>query len=147
MRLNLEGNSWQASLWSVSVPDVGHSSAVIHSNSDIKILDYHYTLTKRHAVSSDWFISFEPKFKTVTLKDVMGSSYPVYSGHQLWQNILTHTEQTMMEDVKSTFDTWKTAKGNTASVFLKSTWKPTFEWNENTLVLQKGPREDVFARD
>ena len=90
MRLNLEGNSWQASLWSMSVPNVGHSSAVIHSNSDIKILDYHYTLTKRHAVSSDWFISSEPKFKTVTLKDVMGSSYPVYSDHQLWQNILTH---------------------------------------------------------
>ena len=53
----------------------------------------------------------------------------------------------MMEDVKSTLDTLKTAKGNTASVSLKSTWKPTFEWNENTLVLQKGPREDVFARD
>ena len=34
VRLNLEGNTWQASLWSLSVPDVGHSSAVIHSNSD-----------------------------------------------------------------------------------------------------------------
>ena len=31
VRLNLEGNNWQASLWSVSVPDVGHSSEVIHS--------------------------------------------------------------------------------------------------------------------
>ena len=53
----------------------------------------------------------------------------------------------MMEDVKSTLNTLKTAKGNTASVSLKSTWKPTFEWNENTFVLQKVPREDVFARD
>ena len=83
VRLNLEGNTWQASLWSVSVPDVGHSSAVIHSNSDTKILNYRYTLTKRHAVASDWFINFELKDKTVTLKDVTGSSYPVYSGHQL----------------------------------------------------------------
>ena len=66
VRLNLEGNNWQASLWSVSVPDVGHSSAVIHSNSDTKILNYRYTLTKRHAVSSDWFINFESKDKTVT---------------------------------------------------------------------------------
>ena len=145
-RLHLD-NTWQASLWSVSVPDVGHSSAVIHSNSDTKILSYRYTLTKRHAVSSDWFINFESKDKTVTLKDVMGSSYPVYSGNQLWQNIISHMEQTMMEDVKSTFGTWKATNGNTASVSLKSTWKPTFEWNENTLVLKKVPREDVFARD
>ena len=147
VRLNLEGNTWQASLWSVSVPDVGHSSAAIHSNSNTKILSYGYTLTKRHAVSSDWHIFFEPKDKTVTLKDVMGSSYPVYSGYQLWQNIMTHMEQTIMEDVKSTFDTWKTTYGRTAAVSLKSTWKPTFEWVENTLVLKHVPREDVLAHD
>ena len=147
VRLNLEGNTWQASLWSVSVPDVGHSSAVIHSNSDTKLLKYRYTLTKRYALSSDWNISFESKDKAVTLKDVMGGSYPVYSGHQLWQNVVTHMEQTIMEHVKTTFDTWKTSKGNTATVSLKSTWKPTFKWNENTLVLKKVPREDAFARD
>ena len=84
VRLNLEGNTWQASLWSVSVPDVGHSSAAIHSNSNTKILNYRYTLTKRYARVGVWSIFFEPKDKTVTLKDVMGSSYPVYSGHQLW---------------------------------------------------------------
>ena len=142
VRLNLEGNTWQASLWSVSVPDVGHSSAVIHSNSDTKLLKYRYTLTKRYALSSDWNISLESKDK-----DVMGGSYPVYSGHQLWQNIVTHMEQTIMEQVKTTFVTWKTSKGNTATVSLKSTWKPTFEWNANTLVLKKVPREDAFARD
>ena len=95
VRLNLEGNTWQASLWSVSVPDVGHSSAVIHSNSDTKLLKYRYTLTKRYALSSDWNISFESKDKAVTLRDVMGGSYPVYSGHQLWQNVVTHMEQTI----------------------------------------------------
>ena len=147
VRLNLEGNTWQASLWSVSVPDVGHSSAAIHSNSNTKILSYGYTLTKRHAVSSDWHIFFEPKDKTVTLKDVMGSSYPVYSGHQLWQNIMTHMEQTMMEDVKATFDSWKMEKGNTAAVSLKATWKPTFEWVENTLVLKHVLLEDALVHN
>ena len=29
VRLNLEGNQWQASLWSMSVADVGHSPADI----------------------------------------------------------------------------------------------------------------------
>ena len=139
--LVLEDHNWQASLWSVSVPDAEHSSSVIHSDKDTKLLNYRYTLTKRHAVSSNWSVSFEAKDKTVTLKDVMGSSYPVLSGQQLWQNIVTHMEQTMMEDVKSSFDTWKTAKGNISSVSLKSTWKPTFEWRDKILVLTKVSRQ------
>ena len=147
VRLNLEGNTWQASLWSVSVPDVGHSSATIHSNSNTKILSYRYTLTKRYPRVGFWSIVQEPRDKTVTLKDVMGGSRPVYSGHQLWQNIITHMEQTIMEDVKSTFDTWKTDKGNRATVSLKATWKPTFEWVENTLVLKHVLLEDVFAHN
>ena len=57
------------------------------------------------------------------------------------------TNHHITEHVKTTFDTWKTSKGNTATVSLKSTWKPTFKWNENTLVLKKVPREDAFARD
>ena len=146
--LNLEGHQWQSSLWSVSVPDAGHSSSVIHSDKDTKLLNYHYTLTKRHKESGNWFASFfESKDKTVTLKDVMSSSYPVLSGQQLWQNILTHMDQTMMEDIKATFDTWKTAKGNSATVSLKSTWKPTFEWRANTLVLKKVALPDLFGRD
>ena len=31
VQLNLEGNQWQASLWSMSVADVGHSPAVINT--------------------------------------------------------------------------------------------------------------------
>ena len=53
----------------------------------------------------------------------------------------------MMEDVKSTSDAWKTSKGNTSTVSLTSPWKPTFEWQEDTLVLKKVAREDVFGRD
>ena len=146
-RLNLEGNTWQASLWSVSVPDVGHSSAAIHSNSNTNILNYRYTLTKRYARVGVWSIEFAPKDKKVTLKNVMGSSYPVYSGHQLWQNIISHMEQTMMEDVEATFDTWKKEKGNTAAVSLKATWKPTFEWVKNTLVLKHVLLEDALVHD
>ena len=149
VRLNLGGNTWQASLWSVSVPDAGHSPVVINTNNDATLLKYRYTFTKRYQTPTyhDWNISFEYKDKAVTLKEVMGSSYPVISGKQLWQNIVTNMEQTMMEDLKTTSYSWKTAKGNAATVSLKSTWKPTFELSENTLVLKKVPREDVFGRD
>ena len=145
--LNLEGHHWYASLWSVSLPDVGHSPSVIQSKSDTKILNYRYTLTKRHDVSNTWSVTFEAKDKSVALKGVMSRSYPVLSGRQLWQNIVTHMDQTMMDDVKSTSDAWKKSHGNGATVSLKSSWKPTFEWNENTLVLKKVDRQDVYARD
>ena len=145
--LLLEGRHWQASLWSVSLPDTGHSSAVIDNDKDTKLLQYRYTLTKRHAVSSNWSVSFEAKDKAVALKDVMSDAYPVLSGQQLWQNIVTHMEQTMMEDIKSTFDTWQTAKGKTSTVALKATWKPSFEWRDNNLVLKKVSRQDTTSKD
>ena len=144
--LNLPGPNWHASLWSVSVPDAAYSSSVIHSNKKTNILNYRYTLTKRYVENGSWTATFASKDKSVRLKDVMSSSCPVQSGQQLWQNIMTHMEQTMMEDVKETSDAWKTTKGNTSTVSLKSTWKPTFEWRENTLVLKKVACEDVFGR-
>jgi len=149
VRLNLEGNSWQASLWGVSVPDVGHSPSVIHTDSKTPLVKYRYTFTKRNPnpATRGWDVNFQVRDKTVKLKEVMSDSYPVTSGHQLWENILTHMEQTMMEDIKTTYDTWKTTKGDTATLSLKLTWKPTFEWNGDTLVLKKAPPEDVMGRD
>ena len=145
--LNLEGQHWYASLWNVSLPDVGHSPSVLQSKSDTKILNYRYTLTKRSEVNYTWSVTFDAKDKSVVLKDVMSSTYPVVSGRQLWQNILTHMDQTMMDDVKSTSDAWKKTHGNESTVSLKSSWKPTFEWNDDTLVLKKVDRQDAYTRD
>ena len=151
VRLNLEENNWQASLWSLSVPDVGHRSSVIASDEDTDILKFSYTLSKRYTEkagreNSDWKIDFTTEESEVTLKNVMNSDYPVWSGQQLWTNIVTDMEKTMMEDVKETSDSWKTDKGNWATVSLKSSWKPNFEWRDNTLMLKKEAREDVYAR-
>ena len=147
-RLNLQGNQWQASLWSMSVVDAGHSPAIINTNNNATLLKYRYTLTKRYQDSSnDWLIGFQAKDKAVTLKAVMGTMYPVISVIQLWHNIVTHMEQTMMEDVNTSSAAWKTAKNNVATISLKSTWKLTFEWNENILVLKAVPHEHVYARN
>ena len=56
-------------------------------------------------------------------------------------------DQTMMKDVTSSSVAWKTAKNDAATVSLKSTWKPTFEWKQDTLVLKAIPHQDVYARD
>ena len=132
----------------MSVADVGHSPAVINTNNDATLLKYRYTLTKRYQDDTNtWTVEFEAKDKAVILKEVMGTSYPVISGIQLWQNIVTHMEQTMMEDVNASSASWKTAKNNAATISLKSTWKPTFEWDEDILVLKAVLHEDVYARN
>ena len=128
--------------------DQGHSSTVISSNQDVELLKHRYTFTSRYQDSSNyWLIGFQAKDKAVTLKEVMGTSYPVTSGIQLWHNIVTHMEQTMMEDLNASSVVWKTAKNNAATISLKSTWKPTFEWKEDTLILKGVSHQDVYARD
>ena len=53
----------------------------------------------------------------------------------------------MMKDVKETSDAFKATKGNWATTSLKTSWKPTFEWQDDILVLKKVAREDVYGRD
>ena len=137
----------ESQLWSMSVADVDHSPAVSNTNNDDTLLKYRYTFTSRYQDSSnDWLIGFQAKDKTMTLIEVMGTSYPVTSGIQLWHNIVTHMEQTMMEDLNASSAAWKASKNNAATI-LKSTWKPTFEWKEDRLILKGVPHEDVYAHD
>ena len=53
----------------------------------------------------------------------------------------------MMNDVTTSSVAWKAAKNDAATVSLKSTWKPTFQWKQDTLVLKDVPHQDVYARD
>ncbi|CAH3173199.1 unnamed protein product, partial [Porites evermanni] len=70
--LNLPGDTWQASLWSVSVADEGHSPTVLSSNQDIGLIKYRYTFTQRYqAADNSWLVDFKARVKEVTLKDVM----------------------------------------------------------------------------
>ena len=55
--LNLPGDTWQASLWSVSVADEGHSPTVLSSNQDIELIKYRYAFTQRYqAANNSWLV-------------------------------------------------------------------------------------------
>ena len=90
-------------------------------------------------MDNSWLVEFKAKDTVVTLKDVMGKDLPVTFGVQLWHNIVTHMEQTMMEDVTASSVAWKTAKNNVATLSLKTTWKTTFEWEQETIILKSVP--------
>ena len=51
--LNLPGDTWQASLWRVSVADEGHNPTVISSNQDIGLINYRYTFTQRYQAADN----------------------------------------------------------------------------------------------
>ena len=59
--LNLPGDTWQVSLWSVSVADEGHSPTVL---SDIGLIKYCYTVThiiKQRIIHGWWALKPESK--------------------------------------------------------------------------------------
>ena len=145
VRLNLEDNQWQAScgvclsrMWVIVPPSLTPITTPRYSNIVIPL---------PHVIKRVRMIGFQAKDKTMILKEVMGTSYPVTSGIQLWHNIVTHMEQTMMEDLNASSADWKASKNNAATISLKSTWKPTFEWKEDRLILKGVPHEDVYAHD
>lgn len=146
--LQLPGENWKASLWGLSVADEGHSEKIISSKAETELVGYRYKLTQRYQeVDNSWLVELKAKDKVVTLKEVMGKDLPVTSGVQLWHNIIPHMEQIVMEDVSTSSIAWKTAKSNAATVSLKATWKPTFEWKQDLLNVKAVPQQDVFVRD
>ena len=145
-RLVLEGGKWVTSLWSMSVPDAGSKASLINTNPKEPLVKFGYTLTKRVRDSS-WTINFTYKEKAMSVDEVMGTQYPVMSGTQLWRNIVTRLEQTIMQDVNTTQTSLKAAKRNVTTISVKKEWKPTFEWRGNELVLNAVHPHDVFALD
>ena len=45
------------------------------------------------------------------------------------------------------FNSVESDQNNASTISLKATWKPTFEWHGDNLVLKGVSREDVYARD
>ena len=130
----------------MSVPDAGHRAAIIHADQTEPIVKFGYTLTRR-VQDPTWTVNFTYREKTLSLNNVMGSDYPVTTGTQLWQNIITWIDQTIMQDVNVASASLKTAKNKSATVLLKKEWKPTFEWQRDNLVLKAVDYQDVFALD
>ena len=140
-RITLDGGDWLGSLWSISVPDAGHRSEIIHADFKQALLKFGYTVTQRKFARGTWTIHFVLKEKEVLLNQVMGKEYPITTGMQLWQNLITKIDQIMFEDIQTAYATLTTPD----TVSLKQEWKPTFEWRGDNLVLKAVAANDAFA--
>ena len=144
--IDLPGDTWKASLWSLSVPDEGQSSHIIASDPHTRLVTFSFTFTKRNQVGTDhWQIGWEKKTGHVELENVMSKQRSVVSGVQFWNNIIASVDQKAMTDIHTASNTWKETNGNAAIVSLKKEWKPTFRWDKDDLVLEAVPKYDVVT--
>ena len=132
--LRLEGQ-WDASLWSLSVPDQELQNKTLFQDTNQVILDFKFTLYKLSAyndsVKKYRHITLIPKTSTLKVEEVMNETTPAQTGVEFWQNCVRMIEETIF------LETMIAQNDNTAHpVAIPEAWKPTFKWEGENLVLE-----------
>ena len=141
--LRLEGQ-WDASLWSLSVPDQELQNTTLFQDTSQVILDFKFTIYRL----SGWSNSAKkyqtlvtvPKNETLTVKDVLNESTPAQTGVEFWQNCLRMMDETIMREMLEV----KTDYSH-VPVALPQAWKPTFKWDGEDLVLEAVSKDNVVT--
>ena len=125
--LQLEGE-WEASLWSLSVPDRELENKIRFQDTSQVILDFKFTIYRLGGWSSSAkkYTSINTKAvnETLTVKDVMNESTPAQTGVEFWQNCIRMMDETVVREaleVKTDY--------SSVPVAVPEAWKPTFKWN------------------
>ena len=139
--LRLEGQ-WEASLWSLSVPDQQLQNKTLFADTSATILDFKFTLYKLSGKNQGKYqtLTKVPKNETLTVQDVMNESTPAQTGVEFWQNCLRMMEETIMREALEV----KTDDAN-LPVAIPQAWKPTFKWDGEDLVLEAVSKDNVVT--
>ena len=130
--LQLEGD-WEASLWSLSVPDRELENKIRFQDTSQVILDFKFTIYRLGGWSGSKYTSINTKAvnETLTVKDVMNESTPAQTGVAFWQNCIRMMDETAMREaleVKTDY--------SSVPVAVPDAWKPTFKWDGEDLILE-----------
>ena len=139
--LRLEGQ-WDASLWSLSVPDQELQNKTLFQDTSQVILDFKFTIYRLGGWSSSdqkyTTATLSAKNETLTVKDVMNESTPAQTGVEFWQNCIRMMDETVMRETLE-------VKTDYASVPVPQAWKPTFKWDGEDLVLEAVSKDNVVT--
>ena len=139
--LQLEGE-WEASLWSLSVPDLELENKIVFADTKSVILDFKFTIYRLGSWSSS-----QSKYTTITTKavnetlsvaDVMNETTPAQTGVAFWQNCVRMMNETVMREaleVKTDY--------TSVPVAVPRAWKPSFKWDGNELILEAVDKDNV----
>ena len=141
--LQLEGQ-WEASLWSLSVPDQELENKIVFQDTSQVILDFKFTIYRLGGWSSSTkkYSSINTKAvnETLTIKDVMNESTPAQTGVEFWQNCIRMMDETVVREMLEV----KTDYSDVV-VAVPQAWKPTFKWDGDDLVLEAVSKDNVVA--
>ena len=141
--LQLEGQ-WEASLWSLSVPDQELENKIVFQDTSQVILDFKFTIYRLGGWSSSArkYTSINTKAvnETLSVKDVMNESTPAQTGVEFWQNCIRMMDETVvreMLEVKTDY--------SSVPVAVPQAWKPTFKWDGDDLTLEAVSKDNVVT--
>ena len=131
--LRLEGQ-WDASLWSLSVPDKPLPNKTLFADPVATILDFKFTMYRLSTYSSAHkkyqTITLIPKTSTLRLDEVMNDATPAHTGVEFWQNCVRQVDETVIEELLLAQN-----DDTVLPVAIPNAWKPTFKWDGDELVL------------
>ena len=132
--LRLEGQ-WDASLWSLSVPDDPLSNKTLFADTEATILDFKFTMYRLSAYSSAHkkyqTITLIPKTSTFRVRDVMNDATPAHTGVEFWKHCVRQIDETVIEEMMEAQN-----ENTVLPVAIPNAWKPTFKWDGDDLVLE-----------
>ena len=132
--LQLEGE-WDASLWSLSVPDDHLPNKTLFADTESTIVDFKFTMYRLGAYSSAnkkyKSITLIPKTSTFRIRDMLNEATPAQTGVEFWTHCVRQIEETVIEELL------EAQNDNTVTpVAIPNAWKPTFQWDGEDLVLE-----------
>ena len=134
-QLQLPGEQWYVSLWSMSVPDEKFTTQFLFG--DIKyVLDISmtiYKLDQYNPVNAKWSrITTTHQGSKVTIANVFSKASPVKTGVDFWQNVHLEMDRTIQQKL---YQQVKLAPTISNFHGLPHFWRPTIEWDGEDFIV------------
>jgi len=135
-QLQLPGNNWYASLWSVSVSDEAFTSQSVVTD-EIQVVHFAYTvytLDQYQSSDSEYARLTPARFEVrISTRDVMSPNYPVKSGLQFWKHVWNVMNNQMQDRLSRQLGA-KYAPLPLRHVLFEE-WKPRLIFQDNAFVM------------
>jgi len=134
-QLQLPGEHWYVSLWSMSVPDDKFTTQFLFGSIKY-VLDVSmtfYKLDQYNPVSAKYNrITTNHQSSKVTIANVFSKASPVKTGVDFWRNVQLEMDQTIQ---KKMYNEVKLASASGIYHGLPNHWKPTMEWDGEDFIV------------
>jgi len=135
-QLQLSGDHWYASLWSLSVPDEAFTSQFMFGNIS-NVMDIGFTVYRlsNYDRGSSQFTSLTTNRlqAVIPITSVVSNTHPIKTGVDFWKNAISAIESEVDTTLRSRFSSDYNGGLRHA---IPEKWKPTFTWNGLDMVLE-----------